>query len=421
MALIDIDKIEEIVTTLQKNKRRSILSSLGVLFSISFLIMVMGLGGNIETMISESFGGLKNFIYVGIYNANTSYMGYSKGRAVSISKESAEGLNISTRAVERSSVPDNVGIGLSVKYNNRSYESDIVGISEQHGTDDSKYNLVKGRLLNKLDYTEKRQVILLSEWFYNSLGKPDIVGKHVDLVYEGHSSRFLVVGVISISGNAFNFSPRDLHVPMPTIAKLYKTYDTKGKTSVVHAYIDESEGIEKVSKYVKATMRRKAAMAPTDSSVFAFDMEKELNLTNLFITSIFILIWIVSIGTLLAGVISISNIMLIVLKERTQEIGVRRALGATPRDIITQVMTECFILTFLTGLVALTLGVMMYRGAVMVINNMELGDFGPLDAVIDLKLVAFTFIIVVISSVLAGVIPAIRASKIRPVEAIREE
>ncbi len=418
MALIDIDRVEEIVVTLQKNKRRTIMSSLGVLFSVSFLIMVMGLGGNIKRVLNEEIGGYENFAYVGVYGAGIPYKGYNSGRQVSIAVSEAEGLSISTLGVDSSSVPSSARIDAKLKYHNSGYSCDIMGITKREIVSKSN-KVIKGRRLNQRDYEEKRQVIVLSEWFYKSLGQPDIVGSYVDIVYNNSSTRFLVVGVATPDdGVNINSYWRELLVPESTMNQIYKSTDTKGRTNIVNVYVNDGADVDTVVENIKSTVRRKATMAHDDNHIFSYNLAQYITISNLFITAIFILIWIVSIGTLLAGVISISNIMLIVLKERTQEMGVRRALGATPRDIITQIMAECFILTFLTGMVALVVGVLIYRG---VVSTIETNGMDKLEALIDIKLIIITFVIVLISSVLAGIIPAIRASKIRPVEAIREE
>jgi putative ABC transport system permease protein len=206
-------------------------------------------------------------------------------------------------------------------------------------------------------------------------------------------------------------------MPFTTLQKTYNFGDVVGWYAMS---AQDNIPVEIVEQKARAIIKARHKIHPDDDrAIGGFNVEKEFRKMNGLFTGINTLIWIVGIGTLLAGVIGVSNIMLVIVKERTKEIGIQRALGAKPLKVVSQIMNESVFLTSLAGFVGLSAGVWLVEG----INRAMAGGGGDMfrDPEVDIRVATIALIVLIVSGALAGLLPASRAVSIKPIEAIRQD
>jgi putative ABC transport system permease protein len=281
-------------------------------------------------------------------------------------------------------------------------------------------NIDQGRFLNQIDILQNRKVAVIGkrvlEVLFNKDENP--IGQYVQI----NGVYFQVVGVFSPKNQNMNFGgdkEQSIHIPFTTLQKVYNYGDVVGWFAMTSK---KDISVTVVEEKAKHLLKERHKVAPEDERAIGFfNLQKEFDqMTGLF-AGINGLIWVVGIGTLLAGVIGISNIMLVIVKERTREIGIMRALGATPSKIMAQIIGESVFLTTLAGYTGLVIGVFIIE---MIDKNLPAAatsDTMFLHPTIDFKVAVSALIILVISGVLAGLIPARRAISIKPIDALRFE
>ncbi len=414
--MFGFDFIEEVWYTLSKNKLRSFLTSIGVFFSILFLIMMIGLGMGAKSGLVSMMDEYSNSAYISLEPTSIPHKGYPKGRVITTTAEEVENLSNVVSGIRQA----NRSSGFDGKVRNVSYNKITIHYAHiirhtPNSVDFSTMELSEGRMISELDTKRRKLVCLIGENISKALfgehGK--CIGEfiRIDGVY------FEVIGVMS-SNNQVTFGShhRTIIVPSTVASELFKMND-EVSSFVVTA--DDNHDVGVVADNVSALLKRRYGIDKADNNaVYIHNISYYFVTFYNLINGIEILILLVGIGTLLAGVIGVSSIMLITLKERTSEIGVRRALGAKPRDIIMQVMIESFFLTFTTGVFALGAGI--FALAIMK-EPINVATDGMVIIGLDVKLAVISAAIVLLSSILAGCIPAYRAVKIRAVDAIREE
>ncbi len=280
-------------------------------------------------------------------------------------------------------------------------------------------NLTQGRFINYIDINNKRKVAVIGLQVYNDMFEQDEnpIGEYIQIqgVY------FKVVGMFQSKKNdqQAEHENQAIYIPFTTLQKVYNYGDMVGWYSMT---AKDDIPVEVVELKAKELLRQRHSIHPDDErAVGSFNLDKEWNkMTNLF-NGIRGLVWIVGIGTLLAGVIGVSNIMLIVVKERTKEIGIQRAIGAPPLSVISQIITEAVMLTAIAGYFGLALGV----GLLELLNfglSQSGGDSNMFaNPEVDFGKAMTALVILVISGIFAGLIPAQRAVSIKPIDALRDE
>ncbi len=280
--------------------------------------------------------------------------------------------------------------------------------------------MLKGRFINEIDLQNKRKVAVIGNRVRDELFKNDeaIIGEYIRI----NGVYYQVVGIFEPKNKNINIGgekDKSIFIPFTTMQISYNLGDD------VHYFLVTAKPNKSASVVEEKSMKLLAErnhVAPGDEQAFGhFNLEKEFKKMNGLFLGIRVLIWIVGTGTLLAGVIGVSNIMLIIIKERTREIGIQRAIGATPWRIISQVITESVTLTAMAGSFGLVLGVFLLE----MINNM-LASSGEQSQVlknpeVDIQVAVTALIVLIISGVVAGLIPARKAVSMKPVEALRYE
>ena len=407
--MFDLDRWEEIWNTLSRNKMRSFMTSMGVFWAIVLLVVMLGAGIGMRNMLMSNITVSKNSAFVMSRKTSVAYKGYAKGRYWSMKFDDISALKHRIPGVKY--ITRNIGSRSEMIINGEnSYEAYVEGLEVEHQKVDP-VNMLYGRFINDLDIARERSVCLIGKSLYKTLFPDggDVTGQNIQI----GANMYNVVGVIDANNNGSTIGDVDNMAIIPLSTMITK-YNLSDRIYNFGFTADAGFGISEVEDNVTERLKALYDIAPDDNkALMVINVEEQFQALDSLFSGIETLIWIVGIGTLLAGIVGVSNIMLIVIKERTQEIGVRRALGATPRDIITQIMTESFVLTFVTGVMALGFSVTILSLAE------NLTDGTRLQISFELAIVSAT--IVISSGLLAGIIPAIRAISIKAVDAIREE
>ena len=274
--------------------------------------------------------------------------------------------------------------------------------------------MIQGRFINQNDISERRKVAVISEDIYKQLFEKDenSIGNYIQI----NSTNFKVIGIFQEQD--VNMGPSsDVHIPFTTFQQLYNTGDRVG-WMVITGKSDYD--IRQIEEDVKLLLRNLNKIHPRDNRAFgSFNLGKEFAKITGFLTGMQFLTWFVGIATLIAGVFAIGNILLITVKERTKEIGVRRALGATPFEIKRQIVVEAVFLTLVSGILGIITG-----GWILIAIDNAWGqgeDATLINASVSIAVVFIALLILVVLGTIIGLIPAFKATSIKPIQALREE
>ena len=418
--MFDSDRWQEIYSSLKKNKLRTGLTAFGVFWGIYMLIIMLGSGNGLENGITKNFGGtVTNSVFIWTQGTSIAYAGLPKGRYFNMNNEDMDAVKREVRELEYL-VPRNQlrgyrggnNVSFKTKSGNFSVMGDYPNVQEIKPMD-----IVQGRFLNYFDIEDKRKVTVIGSNVRDVLFEnANPINKNVKI----NGVYFKVIGVFNTkgSGRQAERETQTLFVPFTTFQKAFNYGNTVGW---IAATALPSSNASVVEEKIVDVLKKRHKVAPQDDRAFgSFNAQEKYEQMNGLFGGISALIWVVGIGTLLAGIIGVSNIMLIIVKERTKEIGIRRAIGATPVSIITQIMLESITLTSLAGYFGLVLGVLTTE---LISNQLGegSGDSMFLNPTIDLKVALTALSILVISGALAGLIPARKAVKIKPIDALRTE
>ncbi len=419
--IFDRDTWQEIFGSIQKNKVRTIITVIGVLWGIFIYIALSGSANGLDNGFEREFENIAmNSMFVWAQSTSIPYEGFKTGRNPQLKLKDAQTL--------RNNIPE---IQFIAPRNVRGVFDGSSGSQIVRGTKSGTYNIYgdfpeytkiatkkiydKGRFINQSDIDNARKVCVIGERTQKELFEEDEepVGKFVriDDIY------FQVIGVHKyIQGGGFE-SDGDVFIPFATFKKLYNTGENV-EWFTIAAY-DDADVIQ-VEKDVKQTLKRIHRVSPKDERAFgSFNLGEVFNRIMGFARGMTFLSLIVGIATIIAGVIGIGNILLISVKERTKELGVRRALGATPSEVRMQIILESVFLTVIAGIFGIVLGAFVLAGINAGTANLE--DFPYTNPTVPISFVLGALAIMVTLGTLIGLIPAQRAVSIKPIDALREE
>lgn len=421
--MFDLDSINEIWQTIARNKTRSILTAFGVFWGIFILVILLACGNGFDNGLRSNIEGFSTNSTFMIPNYTTeAYKGYQKGRYwqpdmsdIEAIKRKIKGVDmISPILTEYSYNGDN-----NVFFGTKGGNFSMKGVLPNYN-DIDRCKVLYGRFINETDINEGRKVCVLGKKVYE-----DVIGADknpLGLMIKANGIYYQVVGVIEPYNSNITVSgsmDETVVLPMTTMQLAYHNGDKFDFFVFTTARGYKTKDLQ---EEVKTLLRERHDIAPTDEgAIMCFDFEQMFTMFDYLFLGIKILIWIVGIGTLLSGVVGVSNIMLVTIKERTREIGVRRALGAKPALIIRQVVAESLLLTILAGIVGLVIGVSIMAVVSGFVGNTPSEDVMFLDPQIGFGAAVAATVIIVLSGLLAGVLPAMRAIQIRAIDAIREE
>jgi putative ABC transport system permease protein len=415
----DLDRIQEIWVTITRNKVRSFLTGFGVFWGIFMLVIMLGAGHGLERGMMKNIDGLAtNSCFMGAGPTSLPYKGFQKGRYWNIHNRD---LDILLKSVPEISCLSPMLWGArstnNVVFNDNSGSYNVRGLHANY-VEIEQQRMSFGRFINDIDILHARKVCVIGTTVYEELfptrGNP--IGKYIRI----NGIYYQVVGVASgvASVNIGGRSEETVIIPFTTMQQINNqgdVVDMLAATTKPHYSVKVME--EKMKEILKANNR----VAPEDmQAIWGFNLEEQFNMFKYLFWGIAVLIWIVGSGTLFAGIVGVSNIMMVTIKERTREIGVRRALGAKPRTIMGQIMSETLVLTSIAGLLGLCLGVLcLHLADVYWLQKAE--NVFLAEPVISFGTAIASTVILLICGLLAGSIPASRALRIKAIDAIREE
>lgn len=418
MWLFDKDLWIEIFHTLGKNMFRTFLTMLGVIFAMIILVLLLGSANGMSNGFNKIFAGTaSNSLFVWGQQTSEPYKGFERGRRIRYKLEDAEILKKQIPQIEvlapRIELASHRGT-VSVYRNGQTSGSSVYGDFPEIDNI-TKKKLVEGRFLNQTDIDDSKKVCVIGEETYKLLFEKGEKAMGEEIRING--VYFTVVGIYKPNNNINIDGENAVFIPFSTFQKAFNSGDRMGWMAIA---VEESTPVPFVESQIKTILKSKYDIHPDDErAIGSFDMSEIFNNITAFTTVLQGFSFFVGIFTLLAGVIAISNILLITVKERTQEIGVRRALGATPVIVKRQIVLEAIVLTAFAGLVGFAIAV----GFLSIMNAMwgSGDDFPFVQPMISIPQFVVSFLLMVGLSVLIGLLPANRAVKIKPIDALREE
>ena len=417
--MFDLDRWTEIWVTITRNKTRSLLTCFGVFWGILMLVILLGSGRGMQNGIMRSVNGFAtNSAFFFADRTSESYKGFNKGRQWDMRNRDVESIRREVKELSAispiiwgNSSDKNIVYGMmSGTFNVKGVHPDYFQIETQ--------KLFHGRLLNEVDERERRKVCLIGTKVKEVLFKEeDPCGNYIRV----NGIYYQVVGVVQQRASGVNIGGRSeecVFLPFSTMQQ------TLNQGDIIHflcvAAKPDVQMLPVINK-IKSIIKEQNFISPTDpQAVSAINLAAQFETFNNAFLGIDILIWIVGVGTLLAGIIGVSNIMMVTVKERTKEIGVRRALGAKPWNIISQIMSESLLITAMAGLMGLTVGVFLLDMVDQLIGN-PVGETMLLHPAVSIQVALAATSILLLAGLLAGLIPAWRAMQIKAIDAIREE
>ncbi|MEM9142429.1 MAG: ABC transporter permease [Bacteroidota bacterium] len=419
--LFDRDTWNEIFQSIRKNRLRTFLTMLGVFIGIYIYIGLSGASKGLDNGFEREFENVaRNSMFIWAQNTSKPYAGFRTGRFINLELSDADALRqqvpeimaIAPRNVRGVFGSDPGLIKRGTKTGNYSVFGDFPAFTQIA----TKKIYDRGRFINQEDIDRQRKVCVIGERTQKELFEEDEdpLGEYIEI--DGIS--FQVVGIHKFIGGGPFDNDSDIFIPFTTYQKLYNTGDYVAWFTIA---ANDSADVVQVEKDVKAVLRRVHDVHPEDEkAIGSFNLGQAFKQITGFADGLTFLSLIVGVATILAGVIGIGNILLISVKERTKELGVRRAMGATPSEIRNQIVFEALVLTLLAGIVGIIAG----AGTLALIDFLVergAGDFPYTNPTVPIPYVLGALMLMVVLGVLIGLVPAQRAVSIRPIDALREE
>jgi len=420
--LFSRDSWEEIIEALSSNWFRTVLTSFGVMWGIFILVILLAAGKGLENGVKQGFDGMAtNSMFMWTQTATKPYKGLPKGRRFRYKIEDVEAI--------RQTVPNlrfisprnqlggfrgsnNVVRGLNTGAFN--VYGDYPEIIEQQPMD-----ITSGRFINYSDINEKRKVAIIGSGVRKALYEPneEIIGTYIKI----NGVNFMVIGSYKKKSNDGDAeeNQKEIFVPFTAFSQAFNMGNNVGWMAIT---ADDDSSITELKEQVFDVMKARHSIHPEDDRAIGhFDLYQEYSKINGLFSALNFVAYFVGILVLLSGIIGISNIMLIVVKERTKEIGIRRAVGASPWSIRAQILLESIFLTIISGMA----GIVLASGLLALVNNilegMDTSDMMFANPSVNIGVVLIALAILIISGLLAGLIPAQNAIRIKPVDALRTE
>ena len=411
--LFDSDTWQEIYGSIRKNKVRTMITIIGVLWGIFLLVVLLGAARGMENGFNKLFGNFAtNSVFVWTQSTDTPFKGFQEGRRFRLTMNDIEVLKSEYSDEIKLLAPRNQTNNLIV----HNFKSGNFRVSGDYPVLDQiqKKKLLYGRFINENDILSIAKVVVISEDMYIQLfDKGEMpIGTYIKI----NSINYKVVGVYEPS-NTINFDGDSAYIPFTTFRKVY---NTANKVDWMMITANEGTNIEQMEKDVLLTLKGLHKVHPDDKRAFgSVNLGKEIGKVTGFLTGMQFLTWFVGIATLIAGVFAIGNILLITVKERTKEIGIRRALGATPKSIRQQIILESVFLTTVAGMLGIIFGSSVLYLIDSIASNSE--DVPLINPTVNIPIIFIAFTSLIVLGTLIGLIPAHMATIVKPIEALREE
>ncbi|NND61722.1 MAG: ABC transporter permease [Flavobacteriaceae bacterium] len=415
------DRWSEILEALSSNWFRTVLTAFGVIWGIFILVILLAAGKGLENGVKADFGNIAtNTMFMWSQTISKPYKGLPKGRRfryrigdVQAIKDNVPNMRFVSPRNQLGGFggSNNVVRGLNTGAFN--VYGDYPEIIQQQPMD-----ITSGRFINYGDINEKRKVAVIGEGVKTSMYDrgEDPIGTYLKI----NGVNFIVVGTYKkkSQGGDSEEDQKEIYVPFTSFSQAFNQGDKVGWMAIT---AEDGSSITQLKTQIFDVIKQRHSIHPEDDRAIGnFDLYEQYSRIEGLFFALKLIAYFVGSLVLISGIIGISNIMLIVVKERTKEIGIRRALGATPWSIRGQVLLESIFLTIISGMVGISFGAF-----IIYIINLVLDANGPVDMFanpsVDIKVVLIALTILVISGLLAGLIPAQNAIKVKPVDALRTE
>ncbi len=412
--MFELDKWQEIYSTIQKNKLRTFLTGFAVAWGIFMLIILLGSGKGLENGVTDQFrGGANNGIWISSGMTSKEYKGLQAGRMIRFTNEDYNLLKASVRDHEY--ISSRMFLGNTITSYKDEYGSFYLSPCHPDYGYIKEVEMIQGRFLNNLDINEYRKVAVIGEKVKQDLFKGNdtvAMEKYINI----NGVLFKVIGIFRDFGRDDN-EQRRIYIPISTAQRVFSGQNVISQISLTTG----NATVEEVDLMVDQTRNLLAKKHTFDTederAVSIWNKSEDFRRFQGLFMGIRLFIWIVGIGTIIAGIVGVSNIMMISVKERTKEIGVRKALGATPFSIISLILREAIVITGFAGYIGLVLGI----GVLEVIsrNLPQIDFFRSPEA--NFSIAVGATILLIVAGTLAGLFPARKAARIKPIEALRDE
>ncbi len=413
---LDLDTWSEILLTITRNKTRSLLTAFGVFWGIFMLIALIGGGKGLQQIMSQNFAGFAtNSAFIFAQPTGKAYKGFSKGRQWNMELSDVELIKSKVKGVSFAT-PNNSSWGLKAIYQDKQGSFTVKGLYPEYDRVESQ-KIASGRYINDVDVENQRKVCVIGKRVKEKLFANGVepCGKYISI----DGTYYCVVGVSSSEGNISinGQASESITIPFSTYQKIY---NRGNQVDLICVLAKSGYKITDIQTQLEKVIKEKHLISPEDKeAVQLFNADAMFSMIDSLFTGIRILVWLVGLGTLLAGIIGVSNIMMVTVRERTIEIGIRRAIGAQPRDILEQILAESIVLTLVAGLAGICFAVLVLQ--VLEVGVNAGGTFTGIQFQVSFGLAIGVAILLLSLGVVAGFAPAYRALAIKPIDAIRDE
>lgn len=420
--LFSRDSWAEIIEALSSNWFRTVMTAFGVLWGIFILVILLAAGNGLENGIKQGFNGMAtNSMFMWSQTASQPYKGLPKGRRYNFKTDDVDAIKQQVSGLRFVSPRNQLGgfrgsnnVVRGLQTGAFNVYGDYPEIIEQQPMDISS-----GRFINYSDIKEKRKVAIIGSGVQSALYNPgeEVIGSYIKI----NGVNFLVIGTYKKKGN--NGDPeemqKEIYVPFTSFSQAFNMGDVVGWMAIT---AEDDNSITNLKTQIFDVIKTRHTLNPNDDRAIGnFDLYQEYSKINGLFTALNFVAYFVGILVLLSGIIGISNIMLIVVKERTKEIGIRRALGATPWSIRSQVLLESIFLTIISGMAGIVLATAVLWLVNYQLSGMDTSEMMFINPSVNIGVVFIALTILIVSGLLAGLIPAQNAIKVKPVEALRTE
>ena len=415
--MLNLDQWQEIFHAIASNKLRTFATAFGVFWGILMLILLLGMGEGLHNGLrSTMLLDAANSIWISPWRTSMAYEGMPAGRRLGFVEEDLASVEQHVPGIELMS-PENQLMGnYEVRFGGAATSFQVLGADSDYFAIKVSQKTINGRSINRLDDLQRRKVCIVGEKAAEVIFPEGIdpVGQYIEV----QNVSFQVVGVFSFDASGGMDQARRIYIPFSTFQAVFNPQRSVTLFAVTTAVGVSGRTLE--GDILKLLKQRQSVHPDDNQAYFTHNQEDNHKRVSDLFNAIRFFIWLVGLGTLIAGIVGISNIMIIVVNERTQEIGIRKAIGAQPASIVVMIMQETIFVTTVAGYLGLVLGILVLEGI-----NALIGSGAGLTYFsrpsIDLGVAINALIVLVAAGALAGFMPAVRAARVQPIEALRKE